>query len=313
MASPDRVVLPEGGAAGFLRRTAVSHIAFSVPDVTAAEAFYTRVLGMVRHADLDEGVRLGWGTGHHVLDLHPAGEGGGTALRHYGFEVRDEGGLPALRARLEETGAEVGGLDASYVDAALGEPDGLVVHDPDGTAVHFHAPVHRQGENAADPGRRPVKFQHTTVGTADVPRMVDFYVRVVGFRLSDQLENGKFCWMRSDRDHHTLAAVDVGRAGVLDHYSFDLAVWEDFKAWCDRLTDLDVLVQWGPGRHGPGNNLFVFFDDPAGTHIELSAEMEKFHDDRVAYAPRRWTPAPTTVNLWGGQTPKWRTVSEAAL
>ena len=75
----------------------------------------------------------------------------------------------------------------------------------------------------------------------------------------------------------------------------------------------DVPVQWGPGRHGPGNNLFVFFDDPAGHHIELSAEMEKFYDDRVAYVPRRWTPAPQTVNLWGGQTPQWRRTSEGSI
>jgi catechol 2,3-dioxygenase len=43
----------------------------------------------------------------------------------------------------------------------------------------------------------------------------------------------------------------------------------------------------GPGRHGPGNNLFVFFDDPSGNHIELSAEMERFHDDLVDYPVRR--------------------------
>jgi len=68
-------------------------------------------------------------------------------------------------------------------------------------------------------------------------------------------------------------------------------------------------VAWGPGRHGPGNNLFVFFDDPAGNHIELSAEMEKFHDDRVTYVPRRWEPIPNSVNLWGGQLPTWRKTS----
>lgn len=314
MDRPARVVLPEEGDAGALRRTSVSHIAFAVPDLDASEAFYTRVLGMVRHPAAPDGaVRLGWGEGHHVLELHAAADTGGATLLHYGFEVRDDGGIAALRTRLQAAGTTSADLDPAYIDAASGRPDGLLVRDPDGTAVHFHTPVYRQGENAADTGRRPIKFQHTTLGTADVPRMVDFYVRVVGFRISDQLEDGRFCWLRSDRDHHTLAAVDVGRAGGLDHYSFDLAEWADFKAWCDRLTDLDVMVQWGPGRHGPGNNLFVFFDDPAGTHIELSAEMEKFHDDRVAYTPRRWTPAPQTVNLWGGQTPKWRTVSEAAL
>lgn len=310
MERPARLVLEEKDAAGSLRATAVSHIAFRVPDVAAAEAFYGRVLGMVRHDVLPDGVRLGWGGGHHVVDL-VAGDGP-PGLLHYGFEVRDAGGLAGIRARLTSAGYRTEDLDPSYVDAPVGAAEGFTVVDPDGTPVHFHSQVDRHGENSADTGRRPIKYQHVTLGTDDVARLAAFYTDVVGFRISDQLEDGKFCWLRSDRDHHTLAVVNVGRAGVLDHYSYDLAEWEDFKAWCDRLTELDVPVAWGPGRHGPGNNLFVFFDDPAGTHIELSAEMEKFYDDRVTYVPRRWTPAPTTVNLWGGQTPSWRKVGEQA-
>ena len=309
MEKPLRVTLQETENAGKLRHTAVSHIGLSVPDVSKNEDFYTRVLGMVRHAELPNGVRLGWGIGHHVLDLIE----GPQELHHYGFEVRDEGGVEGISARLTATGVSYEDLDASYVDEAQGDGRGISVVDPDGNTVHFHSAVRRQGENAADPGRRPIKFQHTTIGTSDVAPMMDFFVNTVGFRMSDQLADGRFCWLRSDRDHHTLAIVNVGSSGDIDHYSYDLAEWEDFKAWCDRLTELDVTVQWGPGRHGPGNNLFVFFDDPAGNHIELSAEMEKFHDDRVIYVPRRWTPAPQTVNLWGGQTPNWRRTSEKAL
>ena len=176
--------------------------------------------------------------------------------------------------------------------------------------MHFHGPVRREGEHAADTARRPVRYQHVTLATADVPAIVAFYTGIAGFRLSDQLADGSFAWMRSDRDHHSLAVVATGEPGGIDHYSFDLAGWEDFKVWCDRLTDEGVNVTWGPGRHGPGNNLFIFFDDPAGNHVELSAEMEKFHDDRVAYVPRRWEPVPVSVNLWGGQLASWRRTTE---
>jgi catechol 2,3-dioxygenase len=310
MERPNRVTLTQTAQAGSLRQTSVSHIAFTVPDTAAAELFYTRVLGMVRHATLaDGGIRLGWGVGHHVLDIHQ----GEKALLHYGFEVGDASGIDGIRERLTAAGIPFDELDPTFIDEAVGIADGISVNDPDGNIVHFHSPVRRQGENAADPGRRPIKFQHTTIGTSDVGSMVDFFANTVGFRISDQLADGKFCWMRSDKAHHTLAVVFVGKTGDIDHYSYDLAEWEDFKSWCDRLTELDVMVTWGPGRHGPGNNLFVFFDDPAGNHIELSAEMEKFYDDRVEYVPRKWTPAPQTVNLWGGQTPSWRKTSEASI
>lgn len=292
-----------------LSDTATSHIGFRVPDVEATADFYCRVLGMHRHGSLpDGGARLGWGAGHHVIDLHP----GEKQLLHYGFEVRDEGGVQLIRDRLTAAGIPFDELDPSMIDEPVGTAEGIAVRNPDGTLVHFHSPVFRSGENSADTGRRPIKYQHVTVGTADPKPMVDFFIEVLGFSLSDQLDDGNFFWLRSNRDHHTLAIVFVGEAGVLDHYSYDLAEWEDFKAWCDRVTELGIDIQWGPGRHGPGNNLFVFFDDPAGTHIELSAEMEKYHDDRAVIRERVWSPNPSTINLWGGQLPKWRKVSGGA-
>lgn len=308
MARPERVILQETDVAGTLRKTAVSHIGFRVPDLAATAAFYNRVLGLRVHETLpDGGLRLGWGSGHHVIELH-AGE---KALLHYGFEVRDENGIAGIRERLIAAGHTVDELDHSAIDTPVGVPEGISVVDPDGTIVHFHSAVERDGENVADSGRRPVKFQHTTIGTTDVQRQVDFFANTVGFRITDQLSDGRFTWLRSDKDHHTLAIVNVGKGGDIDHYSFDLAEWEDFKVWADRLTELEVDVAWGPGRHGPGNNLFVFFDDPAGNHIELSAEMEKFYDEKVTYQARRWTPVPNSVNLWGGQLPSWRITSES--
>lgn len=308
MKRPQRVVLQERDAAGTLSQTAVSHIGFAVPDVAVTADFYGRVLGLVVQENLSEGgVRLGWGTGHHVVDLVAEH---GKHLQHYGFEVRDDGGVEGIADRLTAAGHSVEDLPESFIDYSLGAATGITVRDPDGTLVHFHSAVQRQGESAADTGRRPIKFQHTTLGTADVEAMARFFVDTVGFRISDQLEDGRFAWLRSNRDHHTLAVVNIGRGGVLDHYSYDLAEWEDFKSWCDRLTDAGVDVTWGPGRHGPGNNLFVFFDDPAGTHVELSAEMEKFHDDRVTYVARQWKPIPHSVNLWGGQLASWRKTSQ---
>jgi len=305
--APTRTILTEGPVAGTLRRTSTSHLGLRVPDVAAAVEFYGRILGLRAAGELaDGGARLGWGSGHHVLDLRP----GAPGVDHIAFEVRDPGGLDALEKRLRGAGLAVSALDADLLDESVPGTAGFATTDPDGLAVQFHGPVLRAGEHGADTGRRPVKYQHVTLATDDVARKVAFYTDVCGFRISDQLADGRFCWLRSDRDHHTLAVVNSGSDTGLDHYSYDLAEWEDFKTWCDRLTEEGVDVTWGPGRHGPGNNLFVFFDDPAGHHIELSAEMEKFHDDRVVYTPRRWEPVPASVNLWGGQLATWRKTSE---
>jgi len=95
-------------------------------------------------------------------------------------------------------------------------------------------------------------------------------------------------------------------------FSFDVSGWGDLLTWCDRLSAQGVDVTWGPGRHGPGNNLFIMFDDPAGNHVELSAELEQFHDEQADHPVRHWRPVPRSINLWGGQLAAFRTTSEGA-
>jgi catechol 2,3-dioxygenase len=104
-----------------------------------------------------------------------------------------------------------------------------------------------------------------------------------------------------------VAVVRADEPG-LDHFSFDVEDWGALKTWADRFAAGGVQLAWGPGRHGPGNNLFVMVEDADGRRVELSAEMEQFWDDRAGCSARDWVPAPTTTNLWG-PNPAWRTLA----
>ncbi len=54
-----------------------------------------------------------------------------------------------------------------------------------------------------------------------------------------------------------------------------------------RMKDAGYPIQWGPGRHGPGNNLFNYFIDPFGVVIEYTAEVEQVDEQLPAsLAPR---------------------------
>lgn len=292
---------PPGEQARFLNHTATSHLGLRVPDIAAALRFYTTVIGLSTHQTLaGGGVRLGWSSGYHVIDLLP----GDAGVDRFGFVLQRTEDLADLRARLVSTAVDIDDLDLSDADR-----QGFQIIDPDGNHVQFLTSLDHARPSGIAAGPGGTRFQHITLATTNVGRMLDFYVRVIGFRQSDVLGDNEFTWLRSNREHHTLALVAAEGAGI-DHYAFDIASWEEMKTWCDHLTEEEVDITWGPGRHGPGNNLFCFFDDPAGHHIELSAELERFHDDRVSYAVRRWNPAPRSVNLWGGQLPAFRTTSE---
>jgi catechol 2,3-dioxygenase-like lactoylglutathione lyase family enzyme len=277
-----------------LLRTSLAHVALTTPDVDRMAAFYSRHMGLVLHEESVAGEHafLGYGEGHHALEL----VAGASGLHHVALEVGDDGGHEAVAEAQRRRGIAV---------RELGDEAGtLEVVDPDGNVIRLLGTVSRTGEHIADAGRRPIRVQHATYSTQDMEPMVEFY-EGLGFRVSDRM-GADFTWLRSTTEHHSIAITRGPVSGGLDHYSWDLAEWEDFKTWSDRLTDNGVPITWGPGRHGPGGNLFVFFDDPDGNHIELSAEMERFFDERARYEPRVWDAAPTTVNLWGGQVPSWR-------
>ena len=200
--------------------------------------------------------RLGLGLGAHVLELEQ-----GEGLGHFALEVADAGELAALVARVEGHGIVTEALAA---DADGDHPAAIAFDDPDGHRVELHGRVDRRGEGlAAGSGRKPVRLHHITLSTEDVPALVDFYVSVMGFVVSDRMGD-RFMWLRCNREHHTVAIVE-GPPGGLDHFCFEVRDWADIGRWCDELAAGDVLVSWGPGRHGPGNNLFIMFDTPTGS------------------------------------------------
>lgn len=277
-----------------MTKAALSHVSLGVEDPTAAAAFYADALGLQVDERLADGtIRLGWGLGFHALELTP-----GDGLDHFGLSLPDADALAALEERLRGHGVELERAEPEGEHPAV-----IRFRDPDGHRIEVHGPVDRSGEYAADPGRRPVRIHHVTLASPALARQVDFYETVLGFRISDRMGD-VFAWLRCNREHHTLAVVAADEVG-LDHYCYEIDSWGSLKTWCDELAVRDVPIQWGPGRHGPGNNVFVMFDDLAGTHVELSCEMERYWDESATYEPRRWEPWAKTINLWG-PAPAWR-------
>ena len=277
-----------------MMRAALSHVGLGVEDPVAAAAYYARTLGLAISEKLAEGrIRLGWGRGFHALELAP-----GDGLYHFCLELSDESSFTALEERLHAHG-----VPATREEIAGDHLPVLAFRDPDGNRIEAHGPVDRSGEHAADPGRRPIRIHHVTLASPTIADQVAFYETVLGFRVSDRMGD-VFAWLRCNQEHHTVAVVEADEEG-LDHYAYEIDSWASLKTWCDELAARDVPLQWGPGRHGPGNNLFVMFDDPAGNHVELSCEMERYWDDAAEYEPRRWSPGPKTINLWG-PAPAWR-------
>jgi catechol 2,3-dioxygenase-like lactoylglutathione lyase family enzyme len=239
----------------------------------------------------------------HVLSIHdglwsamgPArqvlfSKGDARKLAHAAFAVRDADALAQLHGRAEKSG-----LAPRDIDTPLLEPGAFQVVDPDGNLILFGLTRSRPTQPNKSI-RGPI--QHLTLATQNVQVIEDFYAGKLGFAVSDRVINAEgevmTSFMRCNHEHHNLACFFQDRQGI-DHHSYEAGEWDTIRDWADHLAAEGVQLFWGPGRHGPGNNLFIFIKDPDENWIEISAELEVVHDRPI----KTWPHEERTLNLWG--------------
>ena len=110
---------------------------------------------------------------------------------------------------------------------------------------------------------------------------------MLGFRVSDWIQDW-FVFMRCGPDHHTVNFVR-GKRTHMHHIAFELKDWAQILAACDFLGGKNIPLIWGPGRHGPGHNIYTYHRNPDDQIIELFAELDKMLDEELGYfEPRPW-------------------------
>jgi catechol 2,3-dioxygenase len=260
------------------------HLHFSSPDPDRLSTFYSNVMDMAIERRRD-GTLLTRGPARRLI----FSRGPAKKLVHAGFAVRDAAALAGLREVAER--AE---LSPRPFAAHLFRDGAFSVVDPDDNVIAFGL----AGEEEAMRGRLRGPLQHLTLASRNVQAIETFYAERLGFGVSDRVvdDDGRVttCFMRGNHEHHNLACFLQNRAGM-DHHSYETGEWAGIRDWSDHLAEHGVQLMWGPGRHGPGNNLFVFAKDPDDNWIEISAELEVVHDRPM----KTWPHTPRTLNLWG--------------
>ncbi len=259
------------------------HLQLQSPDPEKLAAFYGDTMDMSVEK-LPDGRWHCFGPQRHMLFT----KGQARGFDFSAFGCRDAAGLAELRERATSEGLNPADMASPLFN------DAFSVRDPDGNGVVFG--LAREGADEGQGVRGPL--QHVTLATFDVGAIENFYAGKLGFLVSDRVVNDKgavaTCFMRSNHEHHTLACFLSSRKG-LDHHSYEAGEWDTIRDWADRFAARDIRLMWGPGRHGPGNNLFIFIEDPDGNWIEVSAELEVIRDRPV----KHWPHGERTLNLWG--------------
>ncbi|MFE2042811.1 VOC family protein [Streptomyces sp. NPDC059477] len=277
-----------------VRLHSLRSVQLRVPDVDACTDFYSEVWGLsVVERDSDDTWLRGTGPNHHVLQLSRTEQ---NALGRISFAVR-------TRAEIDEAGR---GLVAKGVPLlrepgpldAVGAGYGLQLADPEGRRIELSCDVHSVAPQSHDRAV-PTGVTHVVLNTVDIDAAVAFYTEVLGMRVSDWSEH-QMAFLRCNTDHHSIAFNQAAWTSV-NHVAYEMPSMDHFMRGIGSLRHHGITPLWGPGRHGPGDNTFSYFADPAGLVCEYTSDVAQIVEDQ--WLCRVWRRVPELSDLWGTAGP----------
>ncbi len=283
---------------------AVRSVALNVPDLAQAEAFYTDVWKLdVAHRKEGALYLRGTGGDHHLLALYAGGPV--PQIRQVTLRARSAEALQAVAEAVPRAGGRITSpIGPLHRNPAGGT--GLTFSDPHGRIFQVvHGDTRREGTVERD---RPERLTHVVLNSHAVDETQQFLMDALGFRLADRTV--AIAFMNCNSDHHSLA-VGISDNDALNHIAFLMPDADSVMRGGGRMKDAGFPIQWGPGRHGPGDNLFNYFIDPFGVVIEYTAEVEQVDESYVPRGPADWKWPPGRVDQWGIAPPPGPTLKEA--
>jgi catechol 2,3-dioxygenase-like lactoylglutathione lyase family enzyme len=256
--------------------------------------FYTEVWGLrTVERDTDAAWLRGTGENHHVLTLATAERNG---LGCVSFAVATPAEVDAAALALEQRGIPL--LEGPARSARPERGYALRFADPEGRTVEIAAETLAVAPLSADEAT-PIGITHIVLNTADLDAAVGFYTDVLGLRVSDWSEH-QMAFLRCNSYHHCVAFNQAGWASV-NHVAYEMPSVDHFMRGIGRLHQHGTLPLWGPGRHGPGNNTFSYFADPARMVCEYTSDVAQIVE--ADWLPRVWRRIPELADLWGTAGP----------
>ncbi|MBC2662783.1 VOC family protein [Novosphingobium flavum] len=274
-------------------------ITLETPQLDAMIDFYVDAFGLTLLARDNGTARLGGKLDRTpALTLRQADE---RALVQLTWALRSEADVDLSAAALSAAGvtivAQPGLVDEAY---------GITILDPDGTRIRLAVlPVAASAPIARND--RPLLLSHIVLNSPDPARLIDFYTATLGLTVSDEYERGLLTFLRCDQPQHHCLGISPGNHAGLNHFAMDCGDLDSLMRCIWRLQEDGHASIWGPGRHGPGGNIFCYFEDPAGFVPEVTCDVMQI-DDAAGWQPQLWLRTPENGNTWGTGGPSKRAI-----
>jgi catechol 2,3-dioxygenase-like lactoylglutathione lyase family enzyme len=267
-----------------------------VGNLAATSRFYEEVWNL-RPVARSPGTCFLRGTGHyhHILGLF---EQTTPALIRLLLDAADRATVDDLHQAVRAAG--VGAVEAPSPLTRPGGGYGFGFKDPEGRNLAIVCGVVDHGDADSEPDR-PRKVTHVNLNSGTAQRTAAFYIDALGFRLAD--ETDIFYFLRCNSDHHSIV-IHKAKNPTLNHVAFEMPDLDSVMRGGGRLKDHGYPIEWGPGRHAAGNNVFCYFAGPEEFPIEYTAEVQQVDEAYVARGPDYWRFPPGRSDQWGVTEPR---------
>ena len=271
--------------------THLRHIGIFSPHLDEQTKFYAKVWGLDIVAEESDAVYFrGASSEHHLLSLHASKRCG---LHHIAFGMKSEDEVDRAAKDLESKEIRL-----VCEPRPLDEPGGgygLRFVDPEGRCIELSAGV-AQHEGGWQPKNvQPITICHVVLNTTQIDLSTEFYTKNLGFRISDWSEN-QMVFLRCNSMHHSIAFNRAPHASV-NHVAYLVSSVDEVMRGMSNMRKYGIEPAWGPGRHGPGNNIFCYFKEPQTYVVEYTSDIDFI--DETTYQPKVWQRTPELMDRWG--------------
>jgi catechol 2,3-dioxygenase len=281
----------------------LAHVEMLTPKPEESLAFFKDVIGLEESGRDGQSVYLrGWGEWHyHSIQLTEAADAG---VGHTGWRAWSPEHLETAVKNLEDVGAGEGWFEDSvgHGPAFRYRGPGGHLHEIFWEIDDYEAPAELQSQYPDRPQRyiprgiAPRMIDHITVMTADPMSDVNWYHDTLGstfteWTVLDDADIPVFCMSTNNEKSHDLGLI-MDRSGVpgrLHHVAFWVDTRDELHRACDIVLNQDVEIETGPGRHGMGEQEYLYFKEPGGNRVEINTGGYRLYVPD--WKATKWTPA----------------------
>jgi len=260
-------------------------------DLEGAVEFARNIVGLEEVARENGAVYLrGDHRDHNIVYFQ-----GDPADHTLGLEVETFEELDAAESTLAGAGFEV--RRGTDVEAAARRCMGFInFRDPTGNPVDLVVrPFHSGRRYFPSRDAGITEFSHVGLKTTDPARDEKFWSGYFNIRANDRI--GPAALMSFDEVHHRIALFPTDHAGI-QHINFQVESIDDIMRSYYFLSERQVAIRFGPGRHPTSGAMFLYYEGPDGMTYEYSSGVRNVDEN---WRPRQLPFKDESFCMWGAR------------